>query len=159
MTTTLSAPATTDTVAKALQQALVDLTDLHLQGKQAHWNIKGEGFRSLHLFLDEIVDSAREAADEVAERLAALGGAPDGRAATVAATSGLDALEGDALEGGALAVSDVYAGFAERTARVAAGIKATLDAVDAEDHLTNDLLIGIASELEKQAWMLRASLA
>ena len=26
-------------VAAALQQALVDLTDLSLQGKQAHWNI------------------------------------------------------------------------------------------------------------------------
>ena len=152
--TVTTAPATTGTVAKALQQALVDLTDLHLQAKQAHWNITGEGFRSLHLFLDEIVGEAREAADEVAERLAALGGTPDGRAATVAATSSLDA-----VEGGDLAVADAYAGFAERTARVAAGIKATLDAVDAEDHLTNDLLIGIASELEKQAWMLRASLA
>lgn len=154
MTTTLAAPTTTDTVTKALQQALVDLTDLHLQGKQAHWNIKGDGFRSLHLFLDEIVDAAREAADEVAERLAALGGTPDGRAATVAATSSLDT-----IEGGALKVADVYVQFAERTAAVANTIKATLDAVDAEDHLTNDLLIGIATELEKQAWMLRSSLS
>ncbi|MBE6477090.1 MAG: DNA starvation/stationary phase protection protein [Propionibacteriaceae bacterium] len=154
MSATVVAPATTDTVAKALQQALVDLTDLHLQAKQAHWNIKGEGFRSLHLFLDEIVDGARDAADEVAERLAALGGTPDGRAATVAATSSLDT-----VEGGDLKVADVYAQFAERTAKVADVIKSTLDAVDAEDHLTNDLLIGIASELEKQAWMLRASLA
>lgn len=154
MSATVVAPATTDTVTKALQQALVDLTDLHLQAKQAHWNIKGEGFRSLHLFLDEIVDGARDAADEVAERLAALGGTPDGRAATVAATSSLDT-----VEGGDLKVVDAYAQFAERTAKVADVIKSTLDAVDAEDHLTNDLLIGIATELEKQAWMLRASLA
>ncbi|RLP10595.1 Dps family protein [Propionibacterium australiense] len=154
MSATVVAPVATDTVTKALQQALVDLTDLHLQAKQAHWNIKGEGFRSLHLFLDEIVDGARDAADEVAERLAALGGTPDGRAATVAATSSLDT-----VEGGDLKVADVYAQFAERTAKVADAIKSTLEAVDAEDHLTNDLLIGIASELEKQAWMLRASLA
>ncbi|WP_316670836.1 DNA starvation/stationary phase protection protein [uncultured Propionibacterium sp.] len=154
MTAALAAPATTDTVTKALQQALVNLTDLHLQGKQAHWNIKGHGFRSLHLFLDEIVDAARDAADDVAERLAALGGAPDARPATVAATSSLDT-----IEGGDLRVADVYAQFAERTAKVADGIKATLDAVDAEDHLTNDLLIGIATGLEKQAWMLRASVA
>ena len=154
MSATVVAPVATDTVTKALQQALVDLTDLHLQAKQAHWNIKGEGFRSLHLFLDEIVDGARDAADEVAERLAALGGTPDGRAATVAATSSLDT-----VEGGDLKVADVYAQFAERTTKVADVIKSTLDAVDAEDHLTNDLLIGIASELEKQAWMLRASLA
>ena len=43
-------------VAAALQQALVDLTALSLQGKQAHWNIEGPGFRSLHLHLDEIID-------------------------------------------------------------------------------------------------------
>ena len=91
-------------VAAALQQALVDLTDLSLQGKQAHWNIEGPGFRSLHLHLDEIIDEVRLAADDVAER-----------------------------------------------------IKATLDPVDEHDHLSNDLLIGIATGLEKQAWMLRAA--
>ena len=48
-------------VEKALQQALVDLTDLSLLGKQAHWNIKGTRFRALHLQLDEIVDEVRVA--------------------------------------------------------------------------------------------------
>ena len=56
-------------VAAALQQALVDLTALSLQGKQAHWNIEGPGFRSLHLHLDEIIDEVRLAADDVAERM------------------------------------------------------------------------------------------
>ena len=80
-------------VAAALQQALVDLTDLSLQGKQAHWNIEGPGFRSLHLHLDEIIDEVRLAADDVAERMAAIEVAPDGRAATVAATSLVDPME------------------------------------------------------------------
>ena len=53
-------------VEKALQQALVDLTDLSLLGKQAHWNIKGTRFRALHLQLDEIVDEVRVASDDVA---------------------------------------------------------------------------------------------
>ena len=61
-------------VDKALQQALVDLTDLSLLGKQAHWNIQGSRFRALHLQLDEIVEEVRVGADDVAERLAALGG-------------------------------------------------------------------------------------
>ena len=80
-------------VAAALQQALVDLTDLSLQGKQAHWNLEGPGFRSLHLHLDEIIDEVRLAADDVAERMAAIEVAPDGRAATVAATSLVDPME------------------------------------------------------------------
>src|SRR5271155_5799943 len=39
-----------------LQRVLVDLIELHLQGKQAHWNVVGTNFRDLHLQLDEIVD-------------------------------------------------------------------------------------------------------
>jgi starvation-inducible DNA-binding protein len=42
-------------LAGDLQQVLVDLTALHLQAKQAHWNAVGRNFRDLHLQLDEIV--------------------------------------------------------------------------------------------------------
>ena len=76
-----------DSVGSALQSVLVDLIDISLQGKQAHWNIQGPRFRSLHLQLDEIVSFARTASDDVAERLSAINVAPDGRAANVAATS------------------------------------------------------------------------
>ena len=55
-----------------LQKVLVDLIELHLQGKQAHWNLVGTNFRDLHLQLDEIVDTAREASDTIAERLRAI---------------------------------------------------------------------------------------
>ena len=134
-------------VAAALQQALVDLTDLSLQGKQAHWNIEGPGFRSLHLHLDEIIDEVRLAADDVAERMAAIEVAPDGRAATVAATSLVDPMPTD----------KTARQYEERLLGVAERIKATLDPVDEHDHLSNDLLIGIATGLEKQAWMLRAA--
>ena len=76
-----------DKLAANMQKVLVDLIDLHLQGKQAHWNILGTNFRDLHLQLDEIVDAAREFADDTAERMRALYAVPDGRSATVAATS------------------------------------------------------------------------
>src|SRR2546430_9414325 len=69
----------------SLQQVLVDLIELHLQGKQAHWNVVGTNFRDLHLQLDELVDFAREASDTVAERMRALDVAPDGRSDNVAA--------------------------------------------------------------------------
>src|SRR6478735_1836211 len=73
----------------ALQEVLVDLIELHLQGKQAHWNVVGKNFRDLHLQLDEIIDDAREFSDVVAERMRALHGLPDGRSDTVAATTTL----------------------------------------------------------------------
>ncbi|POX43673.1 Dps family protein, partial [Streptomyces sp. Ru72] len=77
------------TVSEALQGALVDLLDLSLVAKQIHWNIIGPRFRSIHLQLDEVVDTARRHSDTVAERASALGVPPDGRAATVAQSSGI----------------------------------------------------------------------
>ena len=47
------------TLTTNLQAVLVDLIELHVQGKQAHWNIVGTNFRDLHLQLDEIIDAAR----------------------------------------------------------------------------------------------------
>lgn len=146
-TTTL--PAIVET---SLQQALVDLVDLALQGKQAHWNLHGPHFRSVHLQLDEIIAEVRAGSDEVAERLVAIGGTPDARAATVAEGSGLPQ-----LDGGPLATDKVIRMFEERLQGVADRIKERLDELDETDHLSADLLIGIARGLEKQAWMLRAS--
>ena len=60
-----------DVLAGNLQKVLTDVTALSLVGKQLHWNITGEGFRSLHLYLDAVVDIAREASDEIAERMEA----------------------------------------------------------------------------------------
>ena len=48
--------------------------------KQAHWNLVGRQFHDVHLHLDELVDTARKYSDEVAERAAAIGVSPDGRA-------------------------------------------------------------------------------
>ena len=66
---------------------LVELIDLALIGKQAHWNVEGPHFRSLHLELDELVDTWRTLGDQVAERGVTLGAVPDGQAATVASFS------------------------------------------------------------------------
>lgn len=67
-------------VGEALQGALVDLVDLALVAKQVHWNVVGPRFRSVHLQLDEVVTAARTHSDVVAERAAALGVTPAGRA-------------------------------------------------------------------------------
>ena len=72
-----------------LQRILVDLIELHLQGKQAHWNVVGTNFRDLHLQLDELVDFAREGSDIIAERMRTLDAVPDGRSDTVVVTTSL----------------------------------------------------------------------
>jgi starvation-inducible DNA-binding protein len=131
-----------------LQRVLVDLIDLHIQGKQAHWNVVGHNFRDLHLQLDEIIDTAREASDTIAERMRALHAIPDGRSDTVASTSSLPA-----FPGGEQDTSTVVDLVTERLYATAATMRDVHDAVDHEDPSTADLLHTIIDDLEKYAWM------
>ena len=63
-------PALENGVAYRLQHSLVELIDLDLQARQAHWNVVGPNVRSLRDQFDEISDLARLQADALAERLA-----------------------------------------------------------------------------------------
>jgi len=84
MTMTAKPPAkTVRKTSEILQAALVELIDLSIQGKQAHWTVTGPLFKPVHEHLDAIVDEVRAAYDDVAERMAALEVAPDGTLATV----------------------------------------------------------------------------
>jgi starvation-inducible DNA-binding protein len=132
-----------------LQRVLVDLVDLHVQGKQAHWNVTGRGFRDIHLQLDELVDVAREHSDVVAERMRALQVVPDGRTETVAATTDLTPYPADLVS-----VGGTVDAIVERISQTVAVAREVHDDVDAEDPTTADLLHEIIAELEKQAWMI-----
>src|ERR1700739_2021888 len=61
-----------DSLVQNLQKVLVDLVELHLQGKQPHGPLVGTNFRHLPMQLDDIANLAREAADTIAERMRAL---------------------------------------------------------------------------------------
>jgi len=138
-------------LAVHLQQLHVDLIDLHLQGKQAHWNVVGKNFRDTHLVLDEVVDAAREFSDQVAERMRALYIVPDGRAKTVAEQTSLPEFpmgEVDTAQTVDLIVAALYA-----TAGTARRIH---DNVDSEDPTTADILHTILERLEQLAWMIDA---
>ena len=142
--------ASADFVA-ALQRVLVDLIELHLQGKQAHWNVVGTNFRDLHLQLDEVVDAAREAADTIAERMRALDAVPDGRSDTVVATTSVPQ-----FPAGEHDTADVVDLITIRVYATVDTVRAVHDAVDAEDPSTADLLHQIIDSLEKLAWMVKA---
>jgi DNA-binding ferritin-like protein len=63
-------------IVEALNTDLAATYVLYHQLKKHHWNVEGAEFRDLHLFLGEAAENAEEAADELAERAQALGGAP-----------------------------------------------------------------------------------
>lgn len=137
-----------------LQMTLLELTDLALSGKHAHWNLVGPGFLALHLQLDELVDSWRELADEVAERAAAIGVVPDGRAAPVAAATPIDPLPAAPIAPRAAARA-----LADGLDTVLPELRARVERAGELDAVSQDVLIDVVRTLEKQRWMLRAEAA
>ncbi|WP_329311729.1 Dps family protein [Streptomyces sp. NBC_01262] len=150
VTSTLSPPERKIT-GEALQGTLVDLIDLSLVAKQVHWNVIGPRFRSVHLQLDEVVTLARTHADTVAERAAAIGVTPDGRAGTVAKTSGIDT-----VTDGWVKDTQVVEILVEALGAVIARMRERIDATAGPDPVSQDILIGITADLEKFHWMFQA---
>ncbi|WP_284745173.1 Dps family protein [Amycolatopsis sp. RTGN1] len=138
----------------ALQATLVDLVDLSLIAKQAHWNVVGSNFRSAHLQLDELVATARQYVDEVAERANAIGVSPNGKAKTVVESSGVPEYPDNwqSVESTVAAIVDILASLIER-------LRARIDETDKSDLVTQDLLIEITRALEEAHWMWQAQQA
>lgn len=137
--------------AMHLQRALSSLIDLSLQVKQAHWCCTGPYFRPVHLQLDELHAVLRDQSDDVAERMAALGNAPDGGLSATAKGSPLEPFRGGFID--ALKAAD----------EIAKHLRAVVDilhdgiaALDGNDPVSQDLLIGASGLLEKQLWMLES---
>lgn len=138
-------------VGDCLQGALVDLLDLSLLAKQVHWNVVGPRFRSIHLQLDEVVDSARTHSDTVAERASAIGVSPDGRAGTVSKTSSIDT-----VTNGWVKDSEVVEIMVAALHAVITGMRERIEVTAEPDPVSQDILIGLTADLEKFHWMFQA---
>jgi starvation-inducible DNA-binding protein len=138
-------------VGDALQPVLVDLIDMAHVGKQAHWNLFGREFLSIHAKLDEVVASARAHADAVAERMDKIGVAPDGRTQTVAATSRLPAYPETFVE-----VPQAVSKVCDAIAKLVHGLREAQQKTADPDPVTEDLVIAILHDFEEHLWMLQA---
>jgi starvation-inducible DNA-binding protein len=144
---------TADEVVALLQDRLHALNDLQLTLKHIHWNVVGPHFIAVHTMLDPQVDAVREMVDDVAERIATLGGSPKGTPGSLVADRKWD----DYSVGRADAIAHlgaldlVYSGVIEdhRTA---------IDKTEEPDPVTQDLLIAQAGQLEQYQWFVRAHL-
>jgi len=139
-------------VCKLLQQLLSEATDLHQQMKFAHWNVRGLNFMPLHELFDKIAGELSSISDEVAERIAQLGGRPDATIAKVAEQSELVSYPTDAItpaqhiEGVAASLSD-FANACRDAIEIAD---------DLEDEVTTDLLTQTTGKLDKLLWFVEA---
>ena len=141
----------TETATELLQKNLVNLIDLALLLKQAHWNVVGANFRSLHLQLDDVIASVRDASDSVAERSSTLGVAPEGSSTTVSRQSVLTD-----YPSGFLSVGETLSHVADALNETIEHLRRAIDTLGDVDPVTEDLCIGIAATLEKHLWMLQS---
>jgi starvation-inducible DNA-binding protein len=140
-------------IADLLQKQLSTYNDLHLTLKHVHWNVVGPNFIGVHEMIDPQVELVRGYADEVAERIATLGGSPQGTPGAILKDRTWDdySVGRDVVQAHLAALDLVYNGVIEDT-RKAIGLTEELDPV------TQDILIDHAAELEKFQWFVRAHL-
>ena len=148
------AESTRKDVVQLLNERLAEAIDLQLQAKQAHWNVRGPNFISLHELFDRLAGELEETIDELAERVTALGGRAFGTASRVVDRSDLAELPKKAVWG-----PDLVALLADRCAAVAecAGL-AIERAQKVDDEVTADLFIKTAHGLDRALWFLEATL-
>ncbi|MFL5576450.1 MAG: DNA starvation/stationary phase protection protein Dps [Gemmatimonadaceae bacterium] len=133
-------------------QMLADCIDLETQTKQAHWNVRGPHFYSLHLLFDKINEAVEEYVDLIAERAAQLGGRVRGTARMVAESSRLPEYPADIRNGDehVAALTESLSTFG-RTAREA------IDAADeAEDKDTADVFTEISRGIDQWLWFVES---
>jgi starvation-inducible DNA-binding protein len=138
-------------VCELLNQTLADLFDLYSQTKQAHWTVRGPNFWQLHKMFDEIATAVEAHIDEVAERIATLGGFPRG---TVRMAS-----NGSQLPEFPETFEDLkhVTTLIERFSIVADTVRQNIDKSDElSDKTTADLFTEISRSIDQQLWFLEA---
>lgn len=141
-------------VIEILNQQLVDLINLQMQCKQAHWNVKGPHFIGLHELFDTVAEEIEAEVDEVAERAVALGGLVDGTVEGVSKKTSLDTYPTDITDGKDH-VEALSSALAAAGKRARAAIDQTDELGDAD---TADLLTGVSRLLDKKLWFVEAHL-
>ncbi|PZU37280.1 MAG: DNA starvation/stationary phase protection protein [Microbacterium sp.] len=153
--TTVSTSSVDPTVAAGAAQFLspvvLGLQALVVNGKQAHWHVRGANFVGVHELLDVIVDHAGDWADTAAERIVALGLPIDARLSTIAGK-----VTPTAVPAGFTASDEMVRDVIADMDAVLADLQAAIDGLDEVDLTSQDVAIEIKRGLEKDRWFLVA---
>lgn len=136
-----------------LSRFLADTYTLYITTQGYHWNVTGVTFPQLHQMFEEQYMDLREAADEIAERIRALGKPSPG---SITEFQDLATVKDGPAKDAAAMVQNLAEAHETivRTARPLVKL-----AEDAADVATADLVTGRIVIHEKTAWMLRATAA
>lgn len=140
-------------IVNILQKRLSSYNDLHLTLKHVHWNVIGPNFIGVHEMLDPQVVLVRGYADEVAERIATLGGSPQGTPGAILRDRDWEdySLGRDSVQAHLSALDLVYTGVVGENRKC-------IEEFETLDQVTQDIIISHTAELEKFQWFVRAHL-
>ncbi|MBC9735503.1 Dps family protein [Nocardioides marmotae] len=140
-------------VIELLQGRLDATNDLHLTLKHIHWNVVGPHFIAVHEMLDPQVEAIRGFADELAERIATLGGSPVGTPGRLVKSRTWDEYSiGRATTQEHLGALDlVYTGVIE-------DYRKGFEELGELDPVTEDMFVSQTTQLELFHWFVRAHL-
>ena len=133
-----------------LQNGVTAAIDLALTLKQLHWNVVGMSFQPIHEFLDVVIDHARSASDELAERMVTVGVPAVGQRSALS-DSTLPRIPDDFARD-----SDVIRLSVESLGEVMRVLREAQQQLGDIDPVSEDLVIGILAQFEKDHWMLRS---
>lgn len=138
-------------VAGELAKFLADTYTLYMKTHSFHWNVTGPMFKSLHDLFEEQYTELWKATDEIAERIRSLGVyAPTGYSEFAQLSSLSEAK-------GVPAAKDMIKHLVSDHETVAQSAHKTLKvAAEADDEVTQDMMIRRMETHQQAAWMLRS---
>ncbi|MEW4569207.1 DNA starvation/stationary phase protection protein Dps [Tautonia sp. JC769] len=141
-------------LVELLNQHVADSMDLYTQVKQAHWNVKGRNFYSIHELTDTFAAELLPYVDEIAERATALGGYVSGTLRMAAESTSLPEYPSDPVD----ALDHVQV-LVERIGAFANSVRAAIDqSEELGDKGTADLFTEISRLVDKRLWFFEAHL-
>lgn len=141
----------TATIAEDLADVLADTYRLVFKTHAYHWNVEGPLFYSVHKLTEEQYENMFDAADELAERIRAVGHLAPSSMGDIMARSKIDDKNGE------LSAADMIEDLAADHERISHRLHALIELVEGKkDPVTEDLATERSAFHEQAAWMLRA---
>ncbi len=141
-------------VAEYLTPVVIDLLALAVEGKQAHWHVRGPNFMPVHELLDTLVDHAREFSDLAAERIVTLDQPLDARVPAIGANTTVPTVT-EGFQKTDVLVADVVRAIDATLVT----LRSAIDGLEDIDPVSQDLAIQVTTALEKDRWFLFSHIA